>query len=340
MKQKHRDWDSIRPFLEEKEKILITTHLNPDGDAIGSEIALSHFLQQSGKEVVIINSDPTPEFFTFLDPEVRIQQYRPDTHPDIIASCDGAMILDVSDWSRIRSVGEDIRHHQLPVACIDHHISKGSFSDVWISDPTASSTGELLYDYFRFSNAKMTQTICNALYTCILTDTGSFRFSNTTPTTHRIVAELLEQGTDFRHVYSQVYENYTSRRAVLMGHLLVNMHFEVEGRLVWFVLTQDLLRQTQAEPWETEGFSELPRNIRGVEISLMFSESPEGFTKVSFRSKGRVPINGLASAFGGGGHRFASGALIQKRPQDCIETVLDRARSLLDSDTDSMTKQN
>ncbi len=325
------DWHSVRTFLADKNKILVTTHFNPDGDAIGSEVAIALYLEQLGKQAYLINCDKTPKFLHFLDPENKIQQYNEEQHDALFRTLDAAIIVDISDWKRLREVGQAIRKHSLPVACIDHHIPTDNMGEVQISDQNASSTGELLYEFLVDSKAEMTQPIVDALYTCILTDTGSFRFSNTTPKTHRITADLLQQGAHFREIYSNVYENYSKNRMKLKGMLLANMNFECSDKLAWFVLSQELLQQSGAEMWETDGFSELPRSIEGVEISVMFMETPEGTTKLSFRSKGHVAINGLANKFDGGGHKFASGAIIAKPLAEAIPIVVEEAKTLLKS---------
>ncbi|NOY59505.1 MAG: bifunctional oligoribonuclease/PAP phosphatase NrnA [Calditrichaeota bacterium] len=327
-----RNWDAITNFLENKKRLLITTHAHPDGDApLGSQIALAGFLRKIGKEAVLINCDIIPKFFQFLDENNEIQTYAGKEHDDLIRSTDGAIIVDISDWARLRKVGEAIRRFNLPVACIDHHIPSDDMGKAVVSDQTASSTGELLYDLIVNSPVEMDQQIVNALYTCILTDTGSFRFSNTTPTTHQVTADLLRRGAEFRKIYERVYETNSKNRSILMGNLLANLHFECNDRLVWFVLTQELLQKTGAELWETEGFSELPRSIEGVEVSLMFTETKDGKAKISFRSKGRIAINGLANKFGGGGHKFASGAATTMDLQEALHTVLEEAKNLVNN---------
>lgn len=326
-----QNWDKITNFLKDKNRLLITTHAHPDGDAIGSQIALAGFLRKIGKEAILINCDETPKFFQFLDKDGEIQTYAGSQHDELIRSTDGAMVVDISDWARLRQVGEAIRRFGLPVACIDHHIPSDDMGQAVVSDQTASSTGELLYDLIAHSSVEMDQQIVDALYTCILTDTGSFRFSNTTPLTHQVTADLLQRGADFRNIYERVYETNSKSRSLLKGNLLANLHFECNDRLAWFVLTQELLRKTGAELWETEGFSELPRSIEGVEVSLMFMETREGKTKISFRSKGRIAINELAKKFGGGGHKFASGATTTMTLQEALAKVVEEAKNLVNS---------
>jgi bifunctional oligoribonuclease and PAP phosphatase NrnA len=325
----NKEWESLKSFIEKRHRFLLTTHVHPDGDAIGSQIAMAHFLEKTGKEPYLINMDATPKYFQFLDADKHIASYDPGAHDRLIQSMDAAIVLDVSDWDRLQELGQVIKQAGIPVACVDHHIVTDQMATVQISDLDASSTGEVLYCFFQFCRAEMTPEMVDALYTSILTDTGSFRFSNTTPQTHRITADLIQHGARFQKIYQNIYETESKNRMLLKGMLLANMHFECDDRVAWFALTRELAQKTGIELWETEGFSELPRSIEKVEISLMFAESKNGSTKVSFRSKGRIPINGLASAFGGGGHKFASGATVPMKLSDAIDAVLNKTKELL-----------
>lgn len=321
-------WKALREFIDTKKRLLITTHVHPDGDAIGSQVALAEYVRRKEKKVFLINCDVTPKYFQFLDPDNKIELFSGERHNDLFATFDGCLIVDISDWARLRRVGTLIREYRLPVACIDHHIPTDDMGDVNINFQQASSTGELLYDFFCSGEEEMTQEMVDALYTCVLTDTGSFRYSNTTPRTHVIAADLLRRGAQFRRIFEEVYENYSGNRTKLMGYLLENMQFACNDRLAYFSLTQALLQQTGTELWETEGFSELARSIEGVELSLMFTETSDGRTKVSFRSKGHIPINGLANKFGGGGHKYASGALMDLALPQAIKVVLEEAKKI------------
>jgi len=323
-------WDSINTFLQSKKNILISTHLNPDGDALGSEIALAHYFKQIGLSFQILNSDPTPAFYHFLDSENWAKQFNPDEHGQLLSAFDGCIIVDVSEFSRLGEMCDVVKNADFPLACIDHHLSTSSIGAAQVVDDRASSTGELVYDFLRSNNADFTQEIVDALYTCIVTDTGSFRYSNTTPNTHRIVADLIEKNARFQYIYSELYESDSKSRAWLKGRLLANMHFESDDRFAWFVLSQDLLAQTKAQIWESEGFSELPRIVKSVEISIMFTESKDGTAKASFRSKGNIPINELAKQFGGGGHKFAAGAALSMTLEEAVPVLRDAAIKYLD----------
>lgn len=318
-------WAPFVDLIKNKNHLLITTHVNPDGDAIGSETALAHYLHQLGKQATIINVDPTPAFFSFLDQEKNIQRYDAERSLPLVEAVDCCIVVDVNEWKRLGDIHVPLQVKRIPLACIDHHPTTSPVGEVQVIDPTASSTGELVYDFLIDVGAELTPLMVDALYTCLLTDTGSFRFSNTTAETHRIAADLLQRGARSRFIYSELYESYSKNRAWLQGELLANMRFECDGQLAWFVLSQDMLRKTGAQLWESEGFSELPNVIREVQVSIMFTESEDGSVKASFRSKGRVPIRPLAEAFGGGGHAFAAGAALKMNLEQAVKTLIPAA---------------
>jgi len=331
--QTQNNWDQFLRFLSDKNRLLITTHLNPDGDALGSQIAVAAFCRYHGKKVKLINVDITPRFFRFLDQKNEIEQYEPDRHNPVINECDGGIVVDVSEWQRIGRLGDELEKQQLAMACIDHHIYKGNHFDAYVIRHDVSSTGELVYDLFAKTKTPLTQPVLDALYTSLLTDTGSFRFSNTTSKTHKIVADLLQKGADFSRVYHEIYESDSPARTRLKGRLLSDIRYEKESKLAWFVLSQELLAETGAEMWESEGFSDLPRSVASVEMSIMFVELKNGECKASFRSKGKIPINDLAAIFGGGGHRYAAGASFMRPLNQVIKMVLPIAKDYFESAT-------
>jgi len=321
------NWEPVNTFIADKQRFLLATHLNPDGDGLGSQVALAACLRQMGKTVILKNPNPTPVIFQFLDPAREITCFEKNKDAALLDSIDVVIVVDISDWERLGEMGQELRQRQIPLVCIDHHIPTDIMGEVQIIDSGASSTGELIYDYLVYCGTQFNQTMIDALYTCILTDTGSFRFSNTTAKTHTIAADLLSRGAKNQQVYSQVYENYSKNRYYLMGHLLVNMQFACNDRLVWYVVSKALRATTGVELWEIEGMSELTRNIRNIEISIMFTEMDNG-TKVSFRSRGNIPINDLANKFNGGGHKFASGAMVNLDLQTTIDTVIAESQKL------------
>jgi len=330
--KKRPEWQKLKRFIKGNKHLLITTHVIPDGDAIGSEIAMAEYAKQCGCQVTILNNDPTPEFFRFVDEHHEIQVFAAERHESLIRSVDGCVVVDISDWPRLKEIGRWLRHYQIPVACVDHHIPTDHMGLVQVNLEYASSAGEVLYRFFKSVRAPLNRTMINALYMCVFTDTGGFRYSNTSPFVLRMAADLHYKGAEVDRIYEQVYENESHARTLLKGRVLTDLKYECEGRLAYFGLSQALLRETGAELWETEGFSELPRVVKGVEISMMFTETVDRRVRVSFRSKGRVAINGLAMKFGGGGHRYAAGATVSMSLTEAIEQILAEAKTLFTQD--------
>lgn len=319
----------LNDIIVKHQKFVLTTHINPDGDAIGSEIAMTQYLRQLGKEVHIVNNSSTPNNYKFLDRKQEIIVYDDAQHQQILASADVYLIVDISDWERLRKIGQIIKTISVPKICIDHHHINYKFADIDIIYEQASSTGEIIYDFLRAMNYPIQGITADALYTCILSDTGSFRFSNTTAKTHEVASHLIEVGVDAKQIYHLVYEQNSRSKMALMGEALRNLKYECGGRLAWFILSLDMFDRCQASQWDTEGFPEIPRTIDGVEVSLMFTELSEDKVKLSLRSKGKVTINHIAEKFGGGGHHYAAGALVNKNLTETIPMVLSEIKRLL-----------
>lgn len=330
----NHDWASILAFINAHHRLLLTTHLNPDGDALGSELALAYYLQQIHKEPVIINSSHTPRQYQFLDRHELVRHYQSERDLNVIRSCDGAIILDLSDWRRVDRVGEAIRKFQIPAICIDHHLNGDKIGAVQIIDENASSTGELIYDFLQFCRADLSRDMAEALYICIMTDTGSFRFTNTNANAHRIVADLMDRGISFRKLYESVYENNTPGLFELKGQVMSSLRYESDGKLAWFVITNSMMQKAGVRRSELEGFAEIPREITGVEVVIMFTETEDHQVKLSLRSRGNIAINGLANQFGGGGHKFAAGAVFQEPIWAVVEKVLPFAIRLCTESSD------
>jgi len=316
-------------LISKHQKFVLTTHINPDGDAIGSEIAMTEYLRHLGKEVFIVNNSSTPNNYKFLDGNEDIIVYDEQQHHQIVASADAYIIVDISDWERLRKIGQIIKTVPVPKICIDHHHINYKFADVDIIYEEASSTGELIYEFLTHVKYPIQGITADALYTCILTDTGSFRFSNTSARTHRVASHLLDIGVNAKEIYHLVYEQNSRSKMALMGEALRNLKYECSGRLAWFVLSQEMFDLCQASHWDTEGFPEIPRTIDGVEVSLMFTELAMDKVKVSLRSKGQIVINHIAEKFGGGGHHYAAGALVNKNLTETIPMVLSEIKRLL-----------
>lgn len=318
----------IQDTLSRGNNFILTTHVNPDGDGIGSQIALAEYLRQTGKKAHLLNHSATPDNYAFLDPGGEIELFSPPQHADIVRACDAVFILDISDWKRLRDLGALIKTLPVPKICIDHHPREGAFADLDLIHPPASSTGEMMYELLTQLGGRIEGRLAQALYVAIMTDTGNFRFSNTTAGALRIAAALVAAGVRPHDLYQKIYENQPAQRMKLLAHVLDNLHYEENGRLAWFVVRQEDLSRTGTDIADTEGFADFPRTITGVELSLMFLETKEGKVKISFRSKGNYAVNGLAGLFGGGGHPYAAGALVEDQMQNVVPRVLQAAQAL------------
>lgn len=285
-------------------KFLIASHVRPDGDAVGSELALYHLLRAMGKEVDIYSQDPIPRIYAFLPGSEAVagRIKEPERY-------DAAFLLDCSEMDRIGDEADAIAGVPLLIN-IDHHVSNRAFCEpAWI-DAKASSTGEMIFRLAEALGAEITPEVAVNLYTAIVTDTGSFRYTNTSAETLKIAAELVEKGADPHFVAENVYESTPIEKVRLLAKALATLEFEWQGRIGSILVSQDMFTQAGARPEHADSFADFVRGIAGVEVGVFYTEMPDGRYKVGFRSKGRVDVERIASRFGGGGHAAAAACRI------------------------------
>jgi phosphoesterase RecJ-like protein len=312
------------PHLKSSRKAILTTHVNPDGDGLGCELALAEWLQRRGCNVSIINHSAVPYFYHFLDPTDTIEQFNEARHARVILEADLVVLLDMNQPERLRSMEVPVLTSKATKICIDHHLDPHPFADLYVIDAEATSTGEILYHVFDRLGGTVTPEMATALYTAIMTDTGSFRYPRVDPETHQIAARLIAFGADPVAIYAEVYERWSPGRIRLLGEMLAGMDARADGQIVDVTVTQDMLRRTSTSEVDTDNFTTYPMSIEGVKIGILFLELPDG-VKVSFRSKGDIPINELAKEFGGNGHRNAAGARLFTAPLDEVRRNVLRA---------------
>jgi bifunctional oligoribonuclease and PAP phosphatase NrnA len=303
--------------LMKAHRVLLTTHVNADGDGVGSEVALASWLRGQGKESWIVNPTPLPESLSFLLPDRgwSVDAGSPRAR-ELAETADLMVVVDTGEVSRIGRVAELIR--TVPTAVIDHHpAGSDPIPGLSFRDPEAAATGELVFDLLKKAGGLWPQETVVGLYVAILSDTGCFRFSNSSPAAHRITAELLEMGADPEETYRKVYGSVPLRKYRLLHAALGELEVDEEGRVAWMTVPTQAFSDLGATPDDIEGLVDYPRGIHGVEVGILFRETVRGATKVSFRSNGGVDVNALARAFGGGGHVKASGALVE-RPMDQV----------------------
>jgi phosphoesterase RecJ-like protein len=301
----------IIQLLRERQTFVLTTHVNPDGDAIGSEVALADFLRQEGKTVAIINCSPTPAVYDFLDPENAIRVYNAARDRALLAEADVIILLDANQPDRMAAMEQDVRACTAVKICIDHHPDATPWADHILIDEDATSTGEILYNLLRsIPDSSFSPSLASALYTAIMTDTGSFRYPRVDADMHRAVAHLLECGADPVALYSAVYDRWSNGRIHLLGETLAGLKLSAGGKIASVAITGAMLRKTGTSEEDTDNFTTYPMSIAGVSVGILFLEI-DGGVKVSFRSRGEIPINLLAREFGGNGHKNAAGARVK-----------------------------
>ena len=306
--------------------IVLTTHINADGDGTGSEAAVAEWLRAQGKKVWIINPTPFPESFRFLlQDEGCCLDPRSARATQVAATADLAVVLDTGEVPRVGRVMDLIR--DLPTVVVDHHPpGPQPIAGISFRDPSASATGELIFDLITVSGVELSQAIAVGLYVAILTDTGSFRFSNSTPRAHRVVAELLQSGVDPEETHRRVYGNHPLRRFQLLRASLEELEVDPDGKLAWMTVPTEAFNALSATTDDLDGLVDFPREIEGVEVGILFRETAKGGTKISFRSNGQVDVNELARRFGGGGHVKAAGAMVERPLSEVRPEVLEETR--------------
>jgi phosphoesterase RecJ-like protein len=310
-------------------RVAMTTHVNADGDGIGSEIALVHLLRALEKDVWIANPTPIPPRYAFLLDPVRAH----DRTAEAVAALRDAdlfLVLDISDLGRLGHLADTIRGRGLVTACVDHHRSPGTLpAGPRLVDADAAATAELIYDLTAVAGWQLTPDVARALYVGLLTDTGGFRYSNTTPRTLRVAASLLEHGLDPERIYEQVYATAPVGRLRLTAEVLDTLVVEPEVGLAWITVPAGAIERHSATADDLDGLVEFARSVQGTRLALLFRSLAGGKIKVSFRSVGDVDVSRFAARFGGGGHAKASGASIKGTLDEVQRQVLTAARRLL-----------
>jgi bifunctional oligoribonuclease and PAP phosphatase NrnA len=329
---------TIAEAVSPGQRVCLTTHVNPDGDGLGSEVALAHLLRAQGVEAVITNPTPTPSRFEFLFDELPNADRTREAIREL-RRADLIVVLDISDLGRLGMLSETVRERGVPVVCIDHHVSDGELPDgPRYIDSTAAATGELIYELAVANDWPITEAAARALYVAILTDTGGFRFSNTRPHTLRVAADLLEVGVDPEEIYLEVYARAPEGRPRLLAEALQTLVVEPEYGLAWVTVPPGAIERLGVSSDDLDGVIEFPRSIEGVRMALLFREASQQRVKVSLRSVGKVDVAAFAGQFGGGGHVKAAGLMLPGTLADVQTRVLEAARTFLNGGDTSRRK--
>ena len=308
-------------------RVALMTHVNADGDGVGSEVALWHLLTARGMRVTVANPTPIPDRLRFLLHDGVDQS---DRAVKEIEGADVLVVVDICDLGRLGDLASAVCKTRSPTVCIDHHVSPGSLPPgprLVASD--ASATAELVFDLATALGWEISTQVARGLYVGILTDTGGFRFANTTPRVLQVASALLECGVDPEAIYEAVYASSPEGKVRLTAEVLQTLVVEPDIGLAWLTVPPNALARHNTSVDDLDGIVDYPRQIAGVRLALLFRQLANGRIKVSFRSLGNVDAAEIAQGFGGGGHRKAAGASAEGSLADVQQQVLEAARRYL-----------
>ena len=314
---------SVLAELKKYERFLITTHIHPDGDAIGSELALRKLLLGLGKTFTIVNADPVPQVYSFLPGQESIKNQFPE-----FDFFDAVIVVDCPNPDRLGTVKDIIV--QSPVINIDHHISNLNYGLVNWVDAQASSVGEMIYDLFKESGVALDDESALCLYVSLMTDTGSFRYSNTTAKTHLISADLLKFDISPQQIYTNIYETKSYNTLRLLAEVLSTAQITDDGKIGWIKASQQMLGKYEVSAEVMDDFIDLLRKVKGVQVAVFLRELEGSMSiKASLRSKAEVDVNKIARDFGGGGHSAAAGCTIEKSMDEAEILIIERIKQAI-----------
>jgi bifunctional oligoribonuclease and PAP phosphatase NrnA len=308
---------------------VLVTHVNPDGDAIGSQVGLARYLRFRRAEVRIVNQDATPETLRWIDADgPGAEAYDPARHDALLVACDAIVLLDNSAPDRLGRMEDPARRYSAKTFCIDHHPTKGSPWAESIIDTSAPATAALVYELLRERGFAIDASTAEALYAGLATDTGFFRFNSTSSRAFRIAAELLDAGAEPTRSFREVYERNSPAYTRLLGRALAGLVLDAEGAVGVVCVTRRMVEECGAAGVDTSEVTTPVLAVDGVRIAILFRELPGDRVKVSLRSKGSLDVQSLASEFGGGGHRNASGIVMPGRYDEVVARVTERVVAL------------
>lgn len=305
-------FNNINNIIHNSKKIVLSTHEKPDADGLGSAIAFYYYLKSINKQVKIIQPSHFPKECKIIDPESIVETFS-NENKKYIESSDLIILFDVGHIKRSKQISEIAINRNIDIISIDHHKNDNTdfFKEFYI-DVEAPATGFLVWKYLKSLDLKTPWDlkISKALYAALMTDTGSFRYDNTTPIVHDMASELLSYGVKPYEIYVEFYEKRSLSQLRLFSYVLNNLKFALSNSVCYCILEKTVFDKTNSKVSDTDGFTEFLRTIDKVEISCMITEQEDNVFRVNFRSKGKFTINDIASKFGGGGHKFAAGCKI------------------------------
>jgi phosphoesterase RecJ-like protein len=320
------DWSPFVDLVHRHQRFLLTTHLRPDGDGLGSMLALAETLEALGKQTRLVVASALPPRYHFLDPAGKVARFSVEP---ALRQTEVVMVLDTGTWNQLGDFGPFLKELRVPKLVIDHHVTQDDLGAIRLVDTSAEATGRLIWEAILALNAKPSPQVARNLFVALAMDTGWFRHSNTTPATLTLAAELVRHGAKPPEIYEQLFEQSSLARLKLTGLILDRMQVTPDGLVAWTEIRQGDYESTGAVPQDSEDLINYTRSVAGVEVGLFFMEQPRGGVKVSFRSRSRVDVAKVAESFGGGGHRLASGATVDAPLPEARARVLQAVNAAL-----------
>jgi phosphoesterase RecJ-like protein len=303
------DWATLLTLLESRQKFVLTSHVRPDCDALGSELGLAGILAARGKDVRIVNAQATPANLAWIDPHNKIESLACGVKPADLADRELLIVLDTSAWAQLGAMGDVAKGMRDRVLVIDHHVSEDDICDLWFKDTSAEATARIVYEIGLRLRVPLTPEIATPIYAGLSTDTGGFRFPSVSGESFRVAARLVDAGANPTTVYRELFEQDSLARLRLVGRTLAGATTFHDGRVIFSHVRQKDIKEVGAIPADTEDLINLTLAVKGTEVAAILIEQPDGRIKVSFRSRGPVDCSALAGRFGGGGHKAAAGTI-------------------------------
>jgi len=310
-------WNKLLDLINDNDKFLLSTHINPDGDGLGSEVAVYYYLKAMGKDCRIINISKLSDKYLFLNNDNIIETYSRDSHENWISNCDCALIFDIGSFSRLGEISTILKDNSIYSVSIDHHPSTDNFFNHRFLDINAPATGYLVWKFFKSINYDFSFKIAEALYAALINDTGSFRYNCTTPECHTMAKEILEKGVKPYDVFANIYESRTLPQVKLLSAVISSL--KIVDEFASIKITQKMLADCNAELEDVDGFTDFARSIKGVEVAFMVTEINKRKFRLNFRSRGKYIINDIAQFYNGGGHKLAAGASVDNIALEDLE---------------------
>jgi len=323
------NWPAFVELIGAHQKFLLTSHIRPDCDALGSELGMLGVLEALGKDVRIVNGQETPPNLAFIDPDSRIETIGQGVEIADLEDREVLMVLDTSAWAQLGPMGDVLKATPAKKIILDHHVSEDDLGAEPFKNTSSEATGRLVAEAAEHLGVTITPEIATPLYAAMATDTGWFRFPSAGPIAYQYGAKLIEAGAKPPEIYAALYEQDSLGRVRLRGNILSRIETEVGGRLAHTYILKEDFESTGAHPSDTEDVVNMLLAIAGVEVAVILVEQKTGGFKLSFRSQCELDCSQVAETFGGGGHRAAAGAFIEGSLADAQPRVLDGVKKAM-----------